>query len=232
VRAFLAILFVLIAVEIISTDALAQANATKLNTQNKGSANFPLIQTEKKVPNTILLPGNKFYPEALSNIGIQGEVKLQLELSTAGKLMSMKILNGSKSPALDEKAQAFMKSSDWKLPDNFPNHVPRVYTQKIIFLKDASSTIDKKTCADFTIDAKYFRSVYPNTHISRVGALDVISGLFTVNLIKTAGGDKALSYVRKRNKISDEAAAACAKYPKNLLLKTYINAANKNGIKF
>jgi TonB family protein len=222
----------LITAEIISADANAQVVINKANVQKNASANFPLIQTEKKIPNTILLPGNKFYPETLSSIGIQGEVKLQLELSAAGKLASMKILSSSKSPALDEKAQAFMKSSEWKLPENFINQVPRIYTQKIIFLKDASSTIDKKTCADFIIDANYFRSVYPNAPISRVGAMDVISGLFTVNLMKTAGGDKALSYVRKRNKISDEAAAACAQKPKDLLLKTYVKAASKNGITF
>jgi TonB family protein len=222
----------LITADLISADASAQVATNKINVQNNHQARFPLIQTEKKLPNTILLPGNTFYPETLSNIGIQGEVKLQLELSAAGKLTSMKILSSSKSPALDEKAQAFMKSSDWKLPVSFTNQVPRIYTQKIIFLKDASSTIDKKTCADFMIDAKYFRSVYPNTPISRVGAMDVISSLFTVTLMKTAGAEKALSYVRKRNKISNETAAACAKNPNALLLKTYVKAASKNGIAF
>jgi TonB family protein len=229
-RAFCFILW--ITAEIISADAFAQANTHKQNFQNNSAVNFPIIQTEKKLPNTIVLPGSKFYPETLSSIGIQGEVKLQLELSVTGKLLSTKVLVSSKSPALDEKAQAFVNSSDWKLPDNFPNQAPHIYTQKVIFLKDASSTIDKKTCADFMIDVKYFRSVYPNTHISRVGAMDVISGLFTVNLMKTAGGDKALNYVRKRNKISDDTVAACKKNPDNLLLKTYVNAANKNGIKF
>jgi TonB family protein len=198
----------------------------------KTNAHFPVIQTEKKLPNKLLLPGDKFYPEAFAKIGLQGEVKFQLELSPLGKIMTIKILSSSKSPALDEKASAFIKDPEWKLPDNFPNQVPRVYTLKLIFLKDSPEQIDKKTCADFNVDLKYFRSVNPNAEISKVGAFDVISNLFTVSLMKTQGGDKALSYVRARNKIAEQTAQACATQPNDLLLKTYVKFAKKNGVVF
>jgi TonB family protein len=213
--------------------AFAQTSALqKKPAAGSSKSGFPVIQTEKKLPNKIFLAGDNYYPNAFSSIGIQGETKLQLEFSEAGKIIGSRILSSSKSPALDEKALSYIKGADWKLPENFALYAPRIYTLNIIFLKDSAETIDKKTCADFNIDMRYFRSVYPNAQVNNVGALSVISNLFTVNLMKNQSSEKTMSYVRARNNIGEQVVKACAANPKALLLKTYLNIAEKNGVTF
>jgi TonB family protein len=211
--------------------AFAQTNTLQKKPAASNSA-FPVIQTEKKLPHKIFLAGDHYYPIAFSRIGVQGETKLQLEFSEAGKIIASRMLSSSKSPALDEKALSYVRGADWKLPENFALSAPHIYTLNIIFLKDSAETIDKKTCADFNIDMGYFRSVYPNAQVDNVGALSVISNLFTVNLMKNQSSEKTLSYVRARNKIGEQVVKTCAANPKARLLKTYVNIAEKNGIKF
>jgi TonB family protein len=211
----------------------SSANVVKpASTKAQIQTNFPVVQTEKKLPHKIFLPGDHFYPEALSTLGVQGEVKLQLELSDVGKVNAVRVLGASKSNVLDDNALAFVKDPAWKLPEGVVLQAPRVYTLNLIFLKDSSANIDKKTCADFNTDLNYFRSVQAGSDVSEISVFEILASLFTVRLMKAEGAEKTLAYVRAHKKISQDTAKACAEKPKALLLKTYIKAANQNHIKF
>ncbi len=191
-----------------------------------------LLRASNKLPHTIIIPGNEYYPVALAAKGVQGEVQLEVQLSKAGYVQGSKIIRSSKSAELDKQALAFAKTQSWPATEMRQVNASDIHQWNIIFLKDSTTSINSKTCADFNIDLKYFQSVNATSAPHEMAALKMLGRLFSERLIKNADAEKTLSYVKKIKGIERDSVQACAKNPNAMLLKTYIQAANKNGVKF
>jgi TonB family protein len=217
-------------------DALS-ATASPTQTQTKPTVATPMkmpaiLRASNKLPHVIIIPGNPYYSAALAATGVQGEVQLELQLSKAGYVQSAKIMRSSKSAELDKQALAFSKTQTWPAAEMRLVNASDIHQLNIIFLKDSTTSINSKTCADFNIDLKYFQSINATSEPHEMAALKMLGRLFSERLIKNADAEKTLQYVKKIKNIELDSVHACGKNPKALLLKTYIQAANKNGIKF
>lgn len=193
---------------------------------------LPAALTSNKLPHQLIHPGDIFYPEALAKKGLQGEVTLEIQLSAAGQAKTVKVKNASSSPELDKNALAYVNTGYWKLPENDLKYNQGAYTLNIIFLRDSVLSINKKSCADFNIDLKYFRSVHANQSTKNFGALELVANISTVQLMKTQGASGALKFVNSVDAINSDTINACAKKPAELFVKAYAKATKKHGVKF
>jgi len=185
-----------------------------------------------RLPHKLIYPGDPLYSVELAKTGVQGEVKIELVLSTEGKLLSSEIIASSLSAELDKNALAYVNGQSWKLPEALSKESETRYLLSVIFNRDSVLTINLKTCAELGTDLAYFRTVRPQDHAKNVASLELIASLFTVQLIKTRDAAEALKYAEALEAITDDAIAACKAKPDALLIETYVNAARARGIKF
>ncbi|MEO6172861.1 MAG: energy transducer TonB [Arenimonas sp.] len=210
---------------------LSLAQSVKTSAPVMAADTARALQSVSKLPHVIFHPGEPDYPEMLAKNGVQGIVTLEINLSKEGKVKAARIIGSSRSAALDENALAFAKDG-WLLPDNGLKYFEGLYSLNIIFVRDTVLTINKKTCADFNTDYRYFRFIRPAGNNKDIGAFELLANIFTVQLIKTQGAVGSLKFVKAVDAINEDTIQACAKKPKELLVKTYVKAAQKHGIKF
>jgi TonB family protein len=191
-----------------------------------------ILRASNKLPHTIIIPGNPYYSAALAATGVQGEVQLELQLSKAGYVQSAKIIRSSKSAELDKQALAFSRTQAWPAAEMRLVNASDIHQLNIIFLKDSTTSINTKTCADFNIDLKYFQSINETSEPHEMAALKMLGRLFSERLIKNADAEKTLQYVKKIKDIETSTVSFCNKNQQALLLKSYIKAANAHGVKF
>ena len=208
------------------------ANPAIANSDRALATSVPANEIANKLPHQLLHPGDFFYPEALAKKGIQGEVVLNVILSKDGRISVTKITTSSQSSELDKNALNFVNTGYYKLPDKGIKYFEGSYSLSIIFLRDTVLTLNDKTCADFNADIAYFRSINPKLNIKKLGALELVAGIFTVQLMKGQGSSGTLKFVSSVDAINKDSAAACARRPAEAFIKTYVSAAKKNGIKF
>lgn len=211
--------------------ALAMATATAL----PAKATVPAPDSAaiaSKLPYQTLYAGDAFYAAELAKKGVQGEAVLEVRLSGDGKAIGARIISSSKSAALDKNALAYIHSGRWRLPDNGLKYFAGVYSLTIIFIKDSMLTINAKTCADFSADVLYFRSISKQKSLKNLGALDLIANMYTVQLIKNHDVDGSLQLVKNLDAINAEVVTACTKKPAAALIKTYAKVSARYGIKF
>ncbi|MEO8002237.1 MAG: TonB family protein, partial [Arenimonas sp.] len=185
-----------------------------------------------RLPHQLIYPGDAFYPDALAKSGVQGEVRLEIKLSSEGKASVVKMLSNSKSAELDKNAINFVNTGYYKLPDNGLKYFEGNYSLNIVFIRDSVLTINAKTCADFNTDLAYFRSTRSGETMKNLGIFELVTGIFTVQLMKSQGADGTLKFVKAVDVINSDIVAACAKKPAELFIKTYVGVAKKRGIKF
>lgn len=209
-----------------------QAQAELTSAISAVGTKLPAAASINKLPHQLIHPGDLFYPEAQAKKGLQGEVTLEIHLSKAGKATTVKVLTSSKSAELDKNALAFVNTGYWKLPENGLKYYEGAYFLNVIFLRDSVLTINKKTCADFNTDLKYFRTIHANENTKHFGALELIANISTVQLMKNQGANGALKFVKSVEAINNDTINACNKKPVELFVKTYAKATKKHGIRF
>jgi TonB family protein len=191
----------------------------------------PVAKTSNKLPHLLVYPGDVFYPEALVKKGVQGESVLEINLSKDGKATVSKVIGSSKSAELDKNAFNLINTGHYKLPENGVKYGEGAYSLSIIFLRDSVLTINKKTCAEFNTDLGFFRTTHPDESLKKLGALELVANIFTVQLVKTQGADGALKFVQAVDAINHQTIRDCAKKPGEAFVKTYVKASQQNGIK-
>jgi len=221
--------FLLLAMFLPSGFLLAQAGSKPVTPA--AGASQPAAKITSKLPHQFIYPGDGFYPEELAKKGVQGEVTLEIQLSKDGKTSVTRLIGSSKSAELDKNALNLVNTGFYKLPENGLKYFEGIYTLNIIFLRDSVLTINKKTCADLNTDLAYFRSVAPNESIRNLPAFELMANIFTVQLMKDRGANGALAFVKSVNAIDNDVAQTCARKPAALLVKTYVQASGRQGVK-
>lgn len=208
-----------------------QAQTGSKPATSAAGANAPAAKISNKLPHQFIYPGDGFYPQDLAKKGVQGEVTLEIQLSKDGKTSVTRLIGSSKSAELDKNALNLVNTGFYKLPDNGLKYFEGLYSLNIIFLRDSVLTINKKTCADLNTDLAYFRSVAPNENIRNLAAFELMANIFTVQLMKEQGANGALTFVKSVNAINNDVVQTCARKPAALLVKTYVQASGKQGVK-
>lgn len=194
--------------------------------------NAHALMPASKLPHALIYPGDRFYPEALAKRGVQGTTTLEIRLSKEGRVLAARVIDGSQSNDLDKYALDYAKNPAWKLPENGLKYFEGVYSLNIVFIRDSVLTINSKTCADFNVDLAYFRRTRPGESTKNLGAFELLANIFTVQLMKNQGAEGTLKFVKSVDAIHAETIRACAKKPTALLVKSYVTAAQRKGIKF
>jgi TonB family protein len=210
----------------------SHAQAELKSTVPAAGIKLPVALSRNKLPHQLIYPGDIFYPDAQAKKGLQGEVTLEIALSKTGKATTVKVIATSKSDELDKNALAFVNTGYWKLPENGLKYYEGVYLLNVIFLRDSVLTINTKTCADFNVDLKYFRSTHAGESTKNFGALELVANISTVQLMKNQGANGALKFVKAIDDINKDTINACAKKPAELFVKKFAKASEKHGIRF
>ncbi len=196
-------------------------------------ASMPVVsQMLGKLPPKFIYPGDGYYSAELAKTGVQGEVKLELEVTKEKKLLSVNIVASSQSSELDANAVEYVKSENWKFPVEREQEADTRYSFSILFSRDSILTINTKSCADFNTDLDYVHTIRPDDQSNNVAALELIASIYTVQLIKTQGAAEALKYAKAVKAIRTDTINACRVKPDALLIETYVKAARSYDIKF
>lgn len=195
---------------------------------------FPVAKPVDRLPHKMFKPGDIYYPDELAKSGVQGEVKLDIALSSEGKLLSAKIVGSSKSDELDKNALSYANAEveKWTLPKNHPKGEDAHYLLSLVFNRDSVLTINLKTCAELNTDLGYFRKTNPDDEPGKVPSLELIASLFAVQLMKTRGAVEALKYADSLDAINNDTIRACAEKPDDRMIETYVKTAKNYKISF
>jgi len=197
-------------------------------------ASFPIAKPVDRLPHKLIQPGDIYYPVELAKAGVQGEVKLDIELSPEGKLLSAKIVDSSRSDELDKNALSYVNADlgNWTLPATHPKGESAHYLLSLVFNRDSVLSINLKTCAELNADLAYFRATYPEDEPKNVASLELIASLFTVQLIKTRGAEEALKYAKALDAINADTIRICIEKPDDRVIETYVKTAKNYRIRF
>lgn len=195
---------------------------------------FPVAKPVDRLPHKLIQPGDIYYPVELAKTGVQGEVKLDIELSPEGKLLSAKIVASSRSDELDKNALSYVNADlgDWTLPETHPKGKRAHYLLSIVFNRDSVLSINLKTCAELIVDLAYLRAAHPEDETKNIASLELIASLFTVQLIKTRGAQEALKYANALDAINEDTLRICMEKPDDRVIETYVKTAKNYKIRF
>jgi TonB family protein len=123
-------------------------------------------------------PGSEFYSVELAGRGVQGTVILVLDLTNDGQVQKAHVHTSSRSEELD--AAAVRKSLTMTYQGN--GKPPAAASLQVVFRRDTPESLQNKSCADFNVDAAWFRSAFPERPATDMPALRVTSMLVALNV--------------------------------------------------
>lgn len=185
-----------------------------------------------KVRTVSIRPSDAVYPEALHSRGVQGMVEVLAVIGPDGFPVQVAVAKTSRSKELDEAGLAVVRDLRFgaqgaaSAPSARP--LPPVLVP-VEFLRDSVTTLSKKMCREFSVDAEYFRTTFPEQQVSDMPVVRMTIGLLVMAETQRASGEKIVSLARRSSAAGKEIAAACAAAPDSLYLPVFRELVAKGG---
>lgn len=177
-----------------------------------------------------LRPGGTVYPVALAEQGVQGTADVIVKIAPDGTAGEVAIQASSRSAALDELALGFVRTLRFnpsaKSTPGAP--LPDVILP-VEFMRDTVEGLQAKTCAEFNVDAAYFRATFPETDPSHMPVIRLTTGMLLLAGMPRQGGDALVAQAKKLNAAAAGIATACAAAPDTKYLQTFVELVKKAG---
>jgi TonB family protein len=190
------------------------ASATCADAQN------PQNQTPEVVDSVPIVAGSPLYPEGAAARGVQGTVTIRAELSPEGAFLSPTIHESSRSEVLDAAALALVPRLKYTLTAEGAQQ-PGALLVPIDFRKDSSTSVMAKTCADFNLDAMYFKETFPELPLADMPVFDLITGMLALSV----DADRRFTLAPNLQQIKDQIAATCNEAPSSRFIDAAVQAA-------
>jgi TonB family protein len=187
------------------------SSATRVDAQN------PNTEVVDSVP---IVGGSPLYPAGAAARGVQGTVTIRAELSADGAFVNPTIQDSSRSEALDAAALALVPRLKYTLTAEGAER-PAALVVPIDFRKDSSTSLMAKTCADFNVDATYFKDTFPELPLADMPVFDLMTGILAL----TVEADRRLTLAPNLQQIKDQVAATCREAPSSLFMDAAMQAA-------
>lgn len=156
-----------------------------------------------------IFAGTSLYPQGLAERGVQGTVTIRADLSPEGAFSNPTIQESSRSAELDSAALALVPRLTYRLSKSAEGPMPSSVIVPVTFTKDSLERLTKKTCADFNVDADYFKGAFPEKPLTDMPVFDITAGtiLFTVK------AEQRTALARNLKQIKERIVAGCAESP-------------------
>jgi len=185
-----------------------------------GATKAPADTTPKvvKIRAATVYPGDKFYPKALAEKGIQGDAAVIASVGADGKAVGPKIHTSSRSKELDNLAIDYVKNMTF-------NEKARADRPTLLipidFAKDSPKAVLEKTCSEFNFDYAYFKKTFPEKSTTETSVLRFSMNSLIVNLPW-----KQIALLSKHKDEANQATiATCAEHPTDKFYETYLKSA-------
>jgi len=195
--------------------ALLLVSVTAATAEEQGETP-PLVDT---IPIT---PGSKAYPQELAARGVQGKVTLRAILSAEGKFSEAMIEESSRSEELDAAALDLVPRLKYTSKSEKQKPVPPGPVRVAIeFVKDGLETLRTKTCADFNLDAAYFKEKFPERPLTDMTVMKLMTGILTF----TVKREQQLTVFKNIKPIKEQVIEQCAQSPDKKFLELALTTA-------
>ena len=193
--------------------ASASAPASAASAPSR-AASAPAIPSSRPIG---ILPGED-YPVDLMKAGVQGTVTVLVTLGPDGKPADATIQKTSRSQQLDAAALEYVHRV--VKVGNAEHPAPPQVLVPIDFVKDSVRTLGTKTCADFVVDATYFRATFPDKTLRDMNVINLSAG--AIVLMQQMAVPRMLA-VSRHTKVPEVEAtlAACAAHPDDRFFATF-----------
>jgi TonB family protein len=175
------------------------------------AAASPSVAAQATVPawrDVVVYAADAAYPVALARRGVQGEAVVELTVDAEARERTATVRTSSRSAELDALAMTMARRMDIAAADGASGLV------RVRFLKDHSSTVATKTCADFNVDAAYQVATFPERRLREMPAMVEGIGMLIHNL-HSGGSARSFPAVEA---LLDATVAACARTPASGML--------------
>ena len=171
----------------------------------------PSVAAQATVPawrDVVVYAADAAYPAALARRGVQGEAMVELTVDAEARERTATVRTSSRSAELDALAVTMARRMDIAAADGASGLV------RVRFLKDHSTTVASKTCADFNVDAAYQAATFPERRLREMPAMVESIGMLIYSL-HSGGSARSFPAVEP---LIDATVAACARTPASGML--------------
>lgn len=172
-------------------------------------------------------PGSAAYPAELASQGVQGTTDVLVAIGADGAPVAVSVHASSGSAALDELALGFVRGLRFRAPGAAAAALPDVILP-VEFLRDSVEGLQTKRCADFNVDADYFRATFPDTDPSRMPVIRMTTGMLLLTGTSRSG-DAMVAMARQLAAAAKGIAAACRAAPDAHYLQTFVDLVKQAG---
>lgn len=157
------------------------------------------------------------YPAELVKAGVQGSVVVLVTIGAEGNPADATIQQTSRSAPLDDAALAYVRSAI-RLGSAAHPAPPQVLVP-LRFTKDSLRTLADKTCADFAVDATWFRATFPEKTLRDMPVVNMSVGALVLK--QPMASARMMAIARHSNAAeADATLAACTAHPDDRFLAT------------
>jgi TonB family protein len=171
-----------------------------------------------------IVAGTKLYPEGAAERGVQGKVTLSADLSASGSFANPAIHESSGSEELDGAALALAPRLKFTPLGSAGEPAPRRALVEIDFRKDTLASLKTKTCADFNLDAEYFKRTFSEKPLAAMPVFDLTAGVLALGV----DSGQRLSLARNLAGIKERVIAECSQAPDSKFLELASKAARES----
>lgn len=186
-------------------------SATRVGAQN---------QSPEVVDAVLIGPDSRLYPAGAAERGVQGTVTIRADLSPDGAFLNPTVQESSRSEVLDAAALALVPRLKYTQTAE-GGQPPSALVVPIDFRKDSLTTLMTKTCADFNLDATYFKSAFPDLPLADMPVFDLMTGILALSV----DADRRLTLAPNLQQIKEHVIATCREAPSSRFMDAAVQAA-------
>jgi len=173
-------------------------------------------------------PGSAAYPAELASQGVQGTTDVLVAIGADGAPVAVSVHASSGSAALDELALGFVRGLRFRAPGAAAGAALPDVILPVEFLRDSVEGLQTKRCADFNVDADYFRATFPDTDPSRMPVIRMTTGMLLLTGTSRSS-DAMVAMARQLAAAAKGIAAACRAAPDAHYLQTFVDLVKQAG---
>lgn len=182
----------------------------------------PALRKPVQLDSVRIVEGSAAYPAGLAAKGVQGAVEISAEMSSEGKFSEVKIATSSRSAELDSAALALVPKLSVKLDAGGKGPEPGLVILPVEYARDSVTNIARKHCADFNVDADYFKTTFPEKSVLDMPVFTFTTGILFFKVKR----EQQLALAKNSKKIDERIVEECGKLPERLFLEVALESAH------
>jgi TonB family protein len=196
--------------------------------QDTGASAPPAPFKPAPVRKLSLRPISPAYPPELVKAGVQGTATVLATLGSDGFPERVTIQASSRSSDLDAAAITLVKNLNFKVSSAASEPTLAAVLVPVEFLKDSVATLPQKTCEDFNLDLKYFKSAFPEKRPEELDVVRMAVGTLAVSMAASMPREKQLAFFKSIHPAVASTFAICGANPDKTMFEVLRQAVRES----